>query len=73
MKRHPVDPDPFRAETCRQCGGRYVGALNYFRHAPPVCGMPMRFGQLCARQRGHSDTHKSRYALDNQALSRRAA
>lgn len=71
---HAPDPDPFRADTvCRVCGRRLVSAEGgtYMRHAGPVCGAPMRYGERCARQRGHADTHRSRYALDNQAVSRR--
>lgn len=78
MRKHAPDPDPFRPGNCRLCGGRLVGKGDYQRHARPVCGAEMRYGERCARQIGHARDlhgagHRSRYALDNQAAARRAA
>lgn len=85
---HYPDPDP-RTMTCRGCGQtvqEYPGYGGHVRHAKPQqaravkerCGAAMRYGETCARFAGHARGdhdagHKTRYAMDNQMLSRRAA
>ena len=44
------------------------------RKAIPVCESWMPHAkEFCARRRGHSNDHRTRYALDNDARARRAS
>lgn len=67
------DPDP-RTLLCTRCGRLCEPRANGWQHTRPRCGAPMRMGETCARYQGHAvNAHRSRYALDNQNQSRRAA
>lgn len=63
---------------CSDCGaqvwwnGRSWGTKDGRTHVH-VCGAPMPLaGDTCARSRGHGFDHRSAYALDNAARSKRA-
>ena len=63
---------------CRGCGNAVVWTSRKWRHpdtlAPhacpperPKCGAWMPTAkERCARRAGHADTHKTRWAMDNQ-------
>lgn len=71
------NPDP-ASLRCLACGRPCEVRANGWQHARPRCGAPMRYGERCARTPGHAVSghghgHRTRYALDCQAESRRAA
>jgi hypothetical protein len=49
------------------------GPLPKGRQVPVACGelMPIA-GERCVRTRGHADTHRTAYALENARVSRRS-
>ncbi len=70
--RRPVFWDRVGVDTPR--------LMETFRHdrgprshvCPPTCGVLMVLAkEPCGRARGHSGSHRSRWAMDNQARTRR--
>jgi hypothetical protein len=79
---HRPVPDP-ETLRCRMCGRptaiqAFLNVIRHVRWTGPLCDAPMRYGERCARQVGHArdsrgSGHKTRYALDNANVTRRAA
>lgn len=70
------NPDPATL-LCRKCGRLCEPRSNGWQHVKSICGAAMRYGETCARTLGHAADshgkgHRTRYAMDCAASSRRA-